>query len=98
MKLVELLKIATPALKLLSDNEACRDDWRYVPLYEEFNQMRTYGIKYEEAVRMLAEDYHIGRATVERAVARLSKEVSFIDALSTNVKTSRSMRVKKQTL
>lgn len=75
MKVVELLKISSPALKILSENEVNRDDWRYVPLYEEFQQMRRLGVKYDEAVRMLKEDYGIGRATVERAVARLGREI-----------------------
>lgn len=37
--------------------------------------MRRLGVKYDEAVRMLKEDYGIGRATVERAVARLGREI-----------------------
>ncbi len=60
---------------MLSENEVSRDDWRYVSLFEEFQQMRSLGVKYVEAVRMLAEDYGVGRATVERAVARLGKEI-----------------------
>lgn len=75
MKVVELLKICHPALKMLSENEVSRDDWRYVKLYEEFLHMRSIGVKYVEAVRMLAEDYCIGRATVERAVSRLGREI-----------------------
>lgn len=75
MKVVELLKIGGEMLRLLSENEVMRDDWRYVPMYEEFMQMRGLGVKYTEAVRMLAEDYCIGRATVERIVARLDRDV-----------------------
>ena len=75
MKVVELLKICHPALKMLSENEVSRDDWRYVRLYEEFHHMRSLGVKYVEAVRMLAEDHCVGRATVERAVARLGREI-----------------------
>lgn len=36
--------------------------------------MRHKGVKYREAVRMLAEDYHISRATVERAIKRLDSD------------------------
>lgn len=75
MKVVDLLKITQPALKILSENEACRDDWRYVGLYEEFLAMRSNRVKYAAAVRMLAEDYGISRATVERVVARLGTTV-----------------------
>ena len=74
MKVVELLKICGELLKLMSRNEVNRDDWRFVPLYEEFQEMRDKGVKYREAVRMLAEDYHISRATVERAIKRLESD------------------------
>ena len=74
MKVVELLKIGGEMLKLMSRNEVNRDDWRFVPMYEEFQEMRNKGVKYREAVRMLAEDYHVSRATVERAIKRLEGE------------------------
>lgn len=76
MKVVELLKIGGELLKLMSDNEVSRDDWRFVSLYEEFRHMRELGVKYREATRMLSEDYGISRATVERVVSRLDKDVS----------------------
>ena len=74
MKVIELLKIGGEMLKLMSENEVNRDDWRFVPMYEEFQEMRDKGVKYREAVRMLAEDYHVSRATVERAIRRLEGE------------------------
>ena len=74
MKVIELLKLGGEMLKLMSENEVNRDDWRFVPLYEEFQTMRQNGMKYREAVRMLAEDYHISRATVERAIKRLERD------------------------
>jgi len=76
MKVVELLKISSPTLKMLSENEVSRHDWRYVQLYEEFLRMRSLGVKYAEAVRMLAKEYGISRATVERIVSRLGRELS----------------------
>lgn len=74
MKVIELLKIGGEMLKLMSENEVNRDDWRFVPMYDEFREMRLKGVKYREAVRMLAEDYHISRATVERAIKRLDSD------------------------
>lgn len=71
---MELLKIMREGLKKLSDCEVMRDDYRYIGLYEEFQNMRSAGLKYREAVRQLAKEYHIGRATVERAVKRLEGE------------------------
>ena len=74
MKVVELLKLGGEMLKLMSRNEVNRDDWRFIPMYEAFQEMRQKGVKYREAVRMLAEEYRVGRATVERAIRRLEGE------------------------
>jgi alpha-ketoglutarate-dependent taurine dioxygenase len=74
MKIVELLKISSPALKMLSDNEVPSGDWRFVAMYEAFQNMRACGVKYREAVRELAADYQVSRATIERAIKRLSLE------------------------
>ena len=74
MKIVELLKLAAETLKTMSCHDVLRDDWRFVPMYEEYHNMRSMGIKYSEVIRMLAEDYNVGRSTVERAIRRLSKE------------------------
>lgn len=74
MKVVELVKISTEALKLMSENDVMRDDWRYVPMYEEFKNMRKSGVKYRACIEMLAEDYHVSAATVERAIRRLDGE------------------------
>lgn len=74
MKRYEALKLVGGTLKMLSDCEVNFDDWRFVPMYEEFQMMRKNGMKYREAVRMLAEDYQISRATVERAIKRLERD------------------------
>lgn len=74
MKRYEALKLVGGTLKMLSDCDVNFDDWRFVPMYEEFQMMRKNGMKYRECIRMLAEDYHIGRATVERVIRRLDGE------------------------
>lgn len=74
MKVVELLKIGGEMLKLMSVHDVNRDDWRFVSMYEEFQHMRQNGIKYRECVRMLSDDYHVSRSTVERALKRLDAE------------------------
>lgn len=72
MKVVELLKIGAEMLKLMSRNDVYRDDWRYVPMYEAFQQMRRNGVKYRVCIEMLAEEYQVSNATIERAIKRLS--------------------------
>jgi hypothetical protein len=74
MKKIELLKMLSEPLKMLSKHEVMMDDYKYVGMYERFKAMRRNGIKYREAVRVLADEYHIGRATVERAIKRLDGE------------------------
>lgn len=74
MKKVELLKILAEGLKMLSQCEVTIDDWRYVGMYEEYQQMRRSGLKYRVAVRLLASDYGVSRATVERVLKRLNGE------------------------
>jgi len=74
MKVVELLEIGGKMLKLMSENDVNRDYYRFVPMYHEFNNMRDAGIKYREAVRMLAEDYKTSKTSIERAIKKLSQE------------------------
>lgn len=71
MKVVEILKLVGPALKMLSENEVPCDDWRFVDMYDTFQNMRSSGVKYREAVKELANDYQVSRATVERIIHRL---------------------------
>ena len=73
MKVVELVKISSEALKLMSKHDVLRDDWRFVPMYEQYQRMRSLGIKYRECIRTLAKDFNVGTATVERAIRRLSR-------------------------
>ncbi len=75
MKVIEILKIGGELLKMMSENDVMRDDYRWVGMYEEFMQMRSCGLKYREVVRMLAEDYGTSMSTVERAMRRLDREV-----------------------
>ena len=74
MKVAELLKIGIELLKLMSENDVKRDDWRYVKMYHEYLHMRKMGIKYRAVIQLLSEEYHISKASVERALKRLGRE------------------------
>ena len=74
MKVVELLKIGGELLKLMSENDVKRDDYRFVKMYHEYLNMRKSGVKYRVVIQMLAEEYHTSNASVERAIRRLGKE------------------------
>ena len=74
MKVVELLKIGGELLKLMSENDVKRDDWRYVEMYHEYKALRANGVKYRSVIRQLADDYHTSVATVERILRRLGAD------------------------
>lgn len=74
MKVVELLKIGGELLKLMSENDVKRDDYQYVKMYHEYQNMRENGVKYRATIRILAENYQTSRASVERVIRRLSKD------------------------
>ena len=74
MKVAKLVKIGGELLKLLSEVDVRRDDWRYIELYEQYVNMRDMGIKYRATIEILSKEYNISRASVERIVKRLGKE------------------------
>ena len=74
MKVIELLKISKESLKLMSKNGILLEDYKYVEAYEQFLRMRMFGVKYRAAISMLAQDWHVGERTLQRAFSRLSKE------------------------
>lgn len=74
MKVVELLKIGTPILSIMSGNGIMLDDYRYLKAYEEYQNMRYNKVKYREAIRMLAEENDVSQRTLERIFRRLSGE------------------------
>lgn len=69
-----MLKIGGEMLKVMSEHDVMRDDYRYVPMVEEYQQMRRNRVKHVAAVRMLAEEYDISSRTVERVIKRMRKE------------------------
>ena len=74
MKVVELLKICGELLKLMSENDVKRDDYRFVKMYHEYSNMREKGIKYRVVIQMLSDEYNISKASIERAIRRLNQE------------------------
>ena len=74
MEVVELLKIGKELLKMMSENDVKRDDYKFVKMYQEYLNMRKRGVKYRAVIQMLSEEYHSSKATIERAIRRLRKE------------------------
>ena len=75
MKVTELLKMGCEMLKLMSEHDVRRDDYKYVGMVEEYNTMRCNAVKHSAAISMLAEDYAVSTRTVERIIRRLKREI-----------------------
>ena len=75
MTAVELVKISTDAMKMMSKYDIRLDDWKYVRMYEEYLAMREHREKFRYIIAHLAEAYHTSESSVKRVVRRLSKEV-----------------------
>lgn len=75
MKAVELVKISSEAMKVMSDCGIKVSDWEFVEMYEEFVEMRRRQEKFRYVVAVLAERYKVSESTVRRVVGRMSREV-----------------------
>ena len=74
MKVTELLKMGSEMLKLMSEHDVRRDDYKYVGMVDEYHVMRKRKVKHVAAVNMLSEAYHVSTRTVERIIKRLLRE------------------------
>ena len=74
MKAVDILRIGEKFLKLMSDCDLRRDDWKHIALYEEYMKMRGEGDKVDYILYYLSQKYHTSESSVKRIIKRLSKE------------------------
>lgn len=75
MKVIELIKISTETLKMMSEVGIKTDDWQHISMYEEYQAMREKCEKFRYIMAHLAEKYKISESSVKRIVKRLSHEV-----------------------
>lgn len=75
MKIVELIKISTETLKMMSNSGIKTGDWQHVKMYEEYLDMRSKCEKFRYIMAFLAEKYRLSESSVKRIVKRLSSEV-----------------------
>lgn len=76
MKIVELVKISTEAMKMMSNSGIRTEDWQHIAMYEEYLVMRNNCEKFRYIIAHLAEKYHMSESSIKRVVKRLSREVS----------------------
>ena len=61
-------------LEVMSRNNIMRDDFKYLKVYDEFQNMRKNKVKYRSAIKMLAEENNISERTLERIFERLTRD------------------------
>ena len=74
MKVGELLKIGGEMLKTLHDNGISMDDYKYLPLFEDFHVMKEQGDKTTYIVTVLSERYNVCERKVYKLLQRLLKD------------------------
>lgn len=77
MKAVNLLKIGSELLKLMSICELKVTDWQYLEMYSEYVRSRENRIKYDVIIMELSLRYGISESSVKRLIRRFEKEVNF---------------------
>ena len=74
--LFALLKLNLNQLKMMSDCDIPVTYYRYVPIYEDYLQMRRSGEKMAYITAVLTERYRVSESTVKRVIKALSLRVT----------------------
>lgn len=76
MKAVELLIIGTPLLKEMSKYGLKQNDYKYIDLFADYQQLKQdRRNKYAAIVNELSEKYNISESTVKRLIKRFNASV-----------------------
>ena len=75
MKAINLLKIGSELLKIMSFCDLKIDDWKYLELYSEYVKSRNNRVKYSAMICELAEKYGISESSVKRIIRRFEQEI-----------------------
>ena len=75
MKIIEILRFNREILERLSKNDIRTDDWEYVDLYNEYEQLRKEGEKVTWIIDMLSEKYGCSERTIHRIISRFRNDV-----------------------
>ena len=71
-----LLKLNLNQIQIMSKCGLSVDDGRYIPMYEEYLQLRREGVAKDRIYQYFEGKYHVSESTVKRVVKRLSGRVS----------------------
>lgn len=75
MKIADLVKISSEAMKSLSKFGIKMDDFKYVDLFSDYEEMVSEGNKITYIVSVLSHRYAIGEATVYRVLRRFKAAI-----------------------
>ena len=75
MKAIEILLIGREMLKIMSEIGLRTNDYKYLPMYEEYVEMRRSNNKVDYILMFLSHKYKLSESTIKRVIKRLSKEV-----------------------
>ena len=74
MKVIEAVRFCGDMLKRLHDFGITTDDYRYLPLYDDFERMRSEGNKTTYIVATLSQRYGICERKVYKVVRRFAQD------------------------
>ena len=76
ISLYSLLKLNLNQLKMMSDCDIPVSYYRYIPMFEDYLEMRDAGDKKAYITAVLTERYHVSESTVKRVIKALSLRVT----------------------
>jgi hypothetical protein len=74
MKVGDLLKIGVEMLKILHENDIRIDDYKYIPLFLEYQAMKEQGEKTTYVVAILSERYNLCERKVYKVLQAFLKD------------------------
>ena len=75
MKVIEILRFNKEILERLSKNDIKTDDWEYVEMFNEYEQLRKEGEKVTWIIDTLSEKYGCSERTIHRIISRFKGDV-----------------------
>lgn len=75
MEIANLIQISVEMMKLLSNYGVKMSDYRYVCLFNEYQELLSKGYKVSYVVALMADKYHISEASVYRIVKKMKAKV-----------------------
>lgn len=73
MEYARIVYLGSELLKLMSENGGTINDWKYLPMYDEFVDLRAQKVRYRAAVEELSAKYGTSKTSVERIIRRFRK-------------------------